>query len=85
MYIALTHKEIKKINEIEAITGTETELINGELIETSDLIGLLFDLLCEYNHKEEEISDLQYEIDNNYELKRINLYEEYGVSERDFY
>lgn len=84
MYIALNHKEAKSINEIEEITGTEAGLINGELIEGSDLIGLLFDLLYEYKHKEEELEDLKQDIENNYELKNINPYEEYGISERDF-
>lgn len=84
MYIALTEKEAKKINEISQTTGTGIELINNELIEVSDLTALLFDLLCEYNHKVEELEDLKSDLNEHYTLKHVDEYEEYGVSRNDF-
>ncbi len=83
MYIALDENELKRLAEVELITGTEPELIN-HLIPVNSLITLLFDLLCEYNHKVEELEDLQDDLNNNYTRKRDDEYEEYGVSRNDF-
>lgn len=83
MYYSLNEKELKKITEISDITATDYELKNN-LILVDNLVAALEDMLYEYKHKEEELEDLKQDIDNNYELKRINLYEEYGISEKDF-
>ena len=83
MYIALNESELKRIKEVEDITGTDTELIN-HLIPSDNLIALLDDLLCEYNHKVEELEDLEFDLNNNYTRNRVDEYEEYGVSRSDF-
>lgn len=83
MYIALNESELKRIKEVEEITGTDTELIN-HLIPSDNLIALLDDLLCEYNHKVEELEDLQSDLNEHYTLKHVDEYEEYGVSRNDF-
>lgn len=84
MYYSLNEKELERINEISDITGVDYELKNN-LIPVDSLMAALEDMLYEYHHKEEELEDLQNDIENNYELKRFDPYEEYGVSERDFY
>lgn len=83
MFYSLEEKELEKLTEISEITGTDYE-ITGKFIPVDNMMAALEDLLCEYHHVEEQLADLQYEVDNNYELKRIDMYEEYGVSERDF-
>lgn len=83
MYIALNEDELKKINEIEEITGTDAEVRNN-LINVEALSALLFDLLCEYNHKVEELEDLESDLNEHYTLKREDEYEVYGVSRNDF-
>ena len=42
------------------------------------------ELLTEVEKLQGKVKDLEDDIDNNYELKNVNPYEEYGVSERDF-
>lgn len=83
MYYKLNADELKAINEISNITGVDYELINN-MIQVEGLVEALKDLLVEYHKKEEEITDLQNDIENNYELKTIDPYEEYGISQRDF-
>jgi hypothetical protein len=83
MYIALNESELKRIKEVEDITGTDTELIN-HLIPVNSLVALLDDLLCEYNHKVEELEDLEFDLNNNYTRNNVDEYEEYGVSRNDF-
>lgn len=83
MYYILNASELKTIKEVEKITGTDTELVNN-LILVDVLSELLSDLLCEYNHKVEELEDLQNDLNEHYTLKHVNEYEEYGVSVNDF-
>lgn len=68
------------LTTIRNITNT---LYTNPLSE-DDALDIIEELVSELEHKEEELSDLQNDIENNYELKRIDPYEEYGVSERDF-
>lgn len=53
-------------------------------ITIDDAISIIEELVSEIEHKEDELSSLQNDIENNYELKNVDLYEEYGVSEKDF-
>ncbi len=71
------------LNEVEKITMTEYSKQNG-LLEADSVEPMLYDLICEIHHLEDKIKDLENDIENNYELKNINPYEEYGVSEKDF-
>jgi hypothetical protein len=79
----LNDNEVAIIKDISKITFTDYK-IEGNLIEVDTLIGAIEDLLTEYHRKEEELEDLHNEISENYELKRVNPYEEYGVSEKEF-
>ena len=86
-YKNLNEEELKLIEEIVKITDVDYEL-KGNFIPTDNLLIALKDMLWEYHNKEEElkgkIDDLEYDLENNYELKRFDPYEEYGVSPKDF-
>lgn len=84
MYYKLDRDELEFINKAEKLTCTDYELL-GDFIPVESMIGVIEDLLLEIDRLEEKIEDLEQNIENNYELKNVNPYEEYGVSERDFY
>lgn len=73
----LEENTLKSIRDITRITYSNP-------ISEDDAISIIEELVREIEHKEEELSSLQNDIENNYELKNVDLYEEYGVSEKDF-
>lgn len=79
----LNDTELKRIEEISSITGSDYEL-KGNFIPVESLLAAAEDMLMEYGVLEEKLNDLQQEISENYEIKRVNPYIEYGVSEHDF-
>lgn len=83
MYLELLESEYEKIKEISKITLTDYEL-KGNLIPVDSLVSALEDMLVEYHNKEYEIEELKQDIEDNYELKKVDPYTEYGVSESDF-
>ena len=83
MYWELSDKDLEKIKKISDITGTDYEL-KGNLVPVDSLIYALLDMLTEYTNKQEEIEDLKQDIEDNYEPKKIDPYEEYGISRNDF-
>lgn len=83
MYWELSDKDLEKIKKISDITGTDYEL-KGNLVPVDSLIYALLDMLAEYTNKQEEIEDLKQDIEDNYEPKKIDPYEEYGISINDF-
>ena len=54
-------------------------------IDSEGLLSMIEDLIVEYNHKQEEIEDIKQDIEDNYTPRRIDPYEEYGVSRNDFF
>lgn len=54
-------------------------------IDSEGLLSMIEDLIVEYNHKEEELEDIKQDIEDNYTPRRIDPYEEYGVSRNDFF
>ena len=83
MYWELSDKDLEKIKKISDITGTDYEL-KWNLVPVDSLIYALLDMLTEYTNKQEEIEDLKQDIEDNYEQKKIDPYEEYGISMNDF-
>jgi translation initiation factor 6 (eIF-6) len=79
----LTDTELNRVKEVSKITITDYE-VKGNFISGDTLLAALEDLLVSYHAKEEELENLQQEISENYELKKVNMYEEYGLSENDF-
>ena len=84
MYYELNDSELKRIDEISTITGVNYEL-KGNFIPVESLLAAAEDMLMEYGVLEEKLNDLQQEISENYEYKRVNPYIDRGLSERDFY
>lgn len=80
MYLKM---EEEKINEIQELTMTDYDAKLG-YIHSDNLVSMIDDLLYEIHNLQEKIEDMQNDIDNNYELKETNFYEEYGISEKDF-
>lgn len=58
---------------------------NEGYIEEGSILAMLDDLIAEVHKKEEELEDLKQEIEDNYELKKIDPYDENGVSRYDFF
>lgn len=70
--------------KIEKITITDYDF-KGNYLPSESIVSIFEDLICEINRLEEKYKDLEQDIEENYELKSFNPYEEYGISERDFY
>lgn len=83
MYWKLTNEDLEKLNKIADITGVDYELKNN-LVPVDSLIYALKDMLYEYHKKEDELADLKQDLEDNYEPKKIDPYEECGVSRYDF-
>lgn len=80
MYIRFKWELYEKICEV---TGASYGAI-GEFVTGENVLSMIDDLLYEISAKEEQIEDLKQDIKENYELKKNDRYEEYGISERNF-
>lgn len=83
MYIKLENDALKTINRASDITCTDYELL-GNFIPVESMMCIVEDLLLEIDHLKECIEDMEQDIENNYELKNFDPYDEYGVSRNDF-
>lgn len=83
MYYMMSDDELKKMQEVSEITLTDYE-ITGKFVPVEKLMAAIEDLLVEIHREQEKITDLENDINNYYELKNVDQYEEYGVSEKDF-
>lgn len=83
MYYKLDTNEYRTIMKIQELTNTDYEVL-GNLIPVDSLMSCIDELLTEVERLQGKVKDLEDDIEQNYEVKRINPYEEYGVSERDF-
>jgi hypothetical protein len=70
----LSEKELETINEVSGITFTDYD-ITGKFIPVDSLMSAIEDLLVEFHHKEDEVSDLQNDIENNYKLIEEGYYD----------
>lgn len=55
-----------------------------DYIEIDDLLNIIDALNDELDEANDKISDLEYDIENNYTLNSVDYYDEYGVSRGDF-
>lgn len=85
MLVELEEKLYKRIMEV---TDTDYEATLQKdynvYVSVDSIYAMLQDLVDEYDHKEEEYNDLKEDMDNNYELKKEDVYDVYGVSRNDF-
>lgn len=84
MYFKVTDDELKTIEEVAELTGGDYEVM-GNFVPVEKMLDMVGDLLCEIHKSDEKIKDMEQDIENNFEPKNINPYEELGISERDFY
>ena len=78
------------LRKAEKITGVDSDIrwfdaenIDG-YIDEENLLSIIKDLIVEYHRKEEQLDDLEQDLRDNYEPRRYDPYEEFGVSPRDF-
>lgn len=68
MYYKLDESELKKVQDASTETMTDYEL-EGNMIPVENMMAVIEDLLVELHKKDEKISDLENDIENNYQLK----------------
>lgn len=82
------YETLKKASDITLvdydIKWYDAENFEGN-IDSEDLLTIIEDLITEYHKKEEELEDLKQDLEDNYEPKRIDPYDYYGVSRSDFF
>ena len=57
---------------------------NYDFVSIDELCGLVEELDYQNEILEEKVKDMEDDIEQFYEPKKFNPYEEYGISERDF-
>lgn len=83
MYYKLNNGDMKVYNQVVEHTCTDYDL-TGNFLPVENMFSMVEDLLNEIHNLEEKLIDITQEVEENYELKKTDLYQEYGVSERDF-
>lgn len=82
------YETLKKASEITLvdydIKWYDAENFEGQ-IDSDGLLSMIEDLIVEYHRKEEQLEDLKQDLEDNYVPRRIDPYEEYGVSRNDFF
>lgn len=85
MLVELNEKLYKRILEIgKSEYKKPIQADNKVYVDVDDIYTMLQDLVDEYDHKKEEYDKLKSDVDNYYEMKKEDLYEDYGVSRNDF-
>lgn len=80
MYIRIDSNVLKQVEEI---TSTDYDTFAG-MLPSESIEPMIRDLICEVHKLEEKVSDMERDIENNYEVKNIDPYEELGLSRGDF-
>lgn len=80
MYYKIDEDKLKKIQKI---TCTDYEAKLGYL-PVENLETIIDDLMLEIDKLEEKITYMEQDIENNYQLKDRDEYEEYGLNLEDF-
>lgn len=57
---------------------------NKDIVSIDEVLTELENLMYEKEHLEEQLSDLEKDVEENYEHKKIDIYDYYGINERDF-
>lgn len=86
MILKPTEKEMETLAKVSEITGVDYDGKEWHQdITANSLIEALRDMIIEYHKLEEELEEQKEYCEKNHTAKRINYYEEYGISERDFH
>lgn len=78
VYVTIDKKLYKRVS---SITTTDYQIVNDK-IKINNLLGMIEDLLEEYDRLEEEFDDMKNDIEYNY--KRVPVNEQYEIYDRDF-
>lgn len=70
--------------ELEEKVGEITGVDYTGMLNIKDIENIIKDLITEYNVLKEQIEDIKQDRDDNYTPKKVDPYEEYGVSIKDF-
>ena len=85
MLVELNEKLYQRILEIGSSDyGNTLQKDDKVYVNVDGIYAMLQDLVDEYDNKEEEYNDLKEDMDNNYELKKEDVYDTYGVSRNEF-
>lgn len=83
MFYKLDKDELEMLENVSKMTYTDYEIVN-DLIPAENLLAVIYDLVIEVDRLKEQIEDMEQDIENNYEAKRYDPYEDNGVSISDF-
>lgn len=83
MYYKVTDDELKTLEEVAELTSSDYEIM-GNFVPVDKMLDMVKDLICEIHRSDEKIKDMEQDIENNYEVKNIDPYEELGLSRGDF-
>ena len=79
--VIMSNKEIlEKVVKITDVDYKLSDVFNDEYV-----LDIIADLVNAYERLKTEYDEYKEDIQENYELKKIDLYDEYGVSENDFH
>lgn len=76
MYCKLDEYEKRRIERISNIVGEQLDMV-GDLISVDNLVGLLEDLLIEYDVQVEKYEEFEKNVEENYKFIGEQTYE-YG-------
>ena len=85
MKYKLDEVDLKNLKRAREITHTNYETDENGYIEVWHLTCIIDELLGWIDYLKEEYRDLENSIEENYKPRYRDKYEEYGISERDFY
>lgn len=78
-YLRVQEETFTEYNNLAVDKEKEKVLVDSDTIE-----AMLEDLITELGVMKEKYQDLKEDLENNYEPKKLDYYEEYGLSRSDF-
>lgn len=78
-YLRVQEETFTEYNNLAVDKEKERVLVDSDTIE-----AMLEDLITELGVMKEKYQDLKEDLENNYEPKKVDYYEEYGLNRSDF-
>lgn len=78
-YLRVQEETFTEYNNLAVDKEKEKVLVDSDTIE-----AMLEDLITELGVMKEKYQDLKEDLENNYEPKKVDYYEEYGLNRSDF-
>lgn len=83
MYVKLDEYDMKMLKEASELAN-EKYKIEGDFIEVEELFGVIETLMYAVDDWKFKYEELENDLEENYELKSFDPYDEYGISQSDF-